>query len=1000
MNKDDKKKVTKGNIHDEYLFYHEKFQNKYGDKTIVLMQVGSFHEAYGTNERGPNLFKLSELLNIVCTRKDKSIDIINEKNPYMLGFPSVALSKFLKILIDHHFTVIVIDQTTPVPNPQRSVTGIYSPSTFIDGNTVDSKYLMVLYIEVNKSLNSSKNNISIGMCAIDSSTAAVSYYESHGSGLSDENEATEEAQRYYHYYRPAELLVYMIDNTKQENTNIINIDVDKPKKNKILDRIDILPNQIMFSFDKINPNFTKLSYQNTLLAKVYPSSNSLITPIEFFDLAKMPYSITALVTGFDYIHQHNENLIKELQVPTYFDEHKYMILGNNAQYQLNIVDYYNYDTINVKYQSLNDVINNCVTPMGKRNLKQRLCAPYTNATTINNLYELTDKLVKSDQTDTVRSYLKSIADLDKLFRKIAIKFIQPYELHNIYTSFESIVQIIQNLVKTNLKTDIIKMFDKKDIILFNQCIGWIEETFCVDKLKINNLIEVKESFYNENVHEHIDLVQKKILSGNNFLNKLVEVLQAYDPDITLHIKYNERDGYYIQTTKIRGNKLKKLIEKETEIKIDEHTTISATDLLFSELTGTMKITSGNLNTHSAQMDDLYTELNNLVKTQFYQDIQSWYNKYSIMFKKLINLIVQIDLVSNNSYTSKRYHYVKPRITNTNTNNQTNTNITESFINAKKLRHPIIERIIDYEYVPHDIMLNNETRGLMIYGPNSAGKSSIMKAIGICLIMAQCGLYVPCEDFEFNTFTALYTRISGGDNLFKGHSSFVVEMNELRTILKKSDHNTLVIGDEVAKGSDYVSATAIVSATVVKLSKMGVKYLFATHLHDLPNMKVIKELNNIRFVYLSVEQINGELIFSRKMLDGTGESVYGITIAKFILDDPEFINTAIDFKNELLEKQGINYKLVNDKKSLYNSNIYVDHCFICNSEEKLESHHINFQKDFKNSINGLINEKKQHLLKDDKANLIVLCGICHDKLHANEITIKSKVKTSNGIKIIE
>jgi DNA mismatch repair protein MutS len=200
-------------------------------------------------------------------------------------------------------------------------------------------------------------------------------------------------------------------------------------------------------------------------------------------------------------------------------------------------------------------------------------------------------------------------------------------------------------------------------------------------------------------------------------------------------------------------------------------------------------------------------------------------------------------------------------------------------------------------------------------------------------------------------------------------------------------------------TEAISGTAIIAATLLKLSKNNVKYLFATHLHDLPKLKVIQELNCIRFVYLSVEIKNNELIFNRKMMEGTGESVYGITIAKFILDDPEFINTSIEIKNEILEKQGIKYKLVNDKKSLYNNDIYMDHCNLCNSVEKLESHHINFQKDFKNSINGLINENKKHLLKDDKANLIVLCEGCHDKLHANEIKINGLIKTSKGVKAI-
>ena len=121
--------------------------------------------------------------------------------------------------------------------------------------------------------------------------------------------------------------------------------------------------------------------------------------------------------------------------------------------------------------------------------------------------------------------------------------------------------------------------------------------------------------------------------------------------------------------------------------------------------------------------------------------------------------------------------------------------------------------------------------------------------------------------------------------------------------------------------------------------------------------------------------------------------------KRVPEEPEFIESAIKFKNELLEQQGVNYKLVNDKKSLYNKDIYMDECYICGSGEKLEAHHINFQKDFKQTINGLINEKKKHLLKDDKANLVVLCGKCHDKLHNNEFEIKGLTKTSKGVKAI-
>jgi DNA mismatch repair protein MutS len=982
-NSNEKTKLVKGNIHDEYLGYHEKFKNKYGAKSLVLMQVGSFHEAYSTNVRGPDLFKLSELLNIVCTRKDKSVDIIDEKNPYMLGFPSVALSKFLKILVDNQYTVIVIDQTSPPPKPTRSITGIYSPSTFIDNISVDSKYLMIMYIEINQALNSTKNNISIGMCSIDSSTGEVSYYESHSSGLINSMEALEEAQRYYHFYRPAELIVYEINNTKQTG--------EQPSQHKkIINKIDILPNQVMFEYSAINPEYTKLNYQVKSLSKIYKSFVGLVNPVEYFDMEKMPNALVALVAGFDYIKSHNENLLNELQTPKYFNEHKYMILANNAQYQLNIVDYFNYDSLNVKFQSLNDVINNCATPMGKRYLKQRLCSPFTDPKIISNYYNLTEKMLKLNKVDESRDLLKSISDLDKLFRKISVKFIQPYELFTIYNSLYNVSQLVKLLLETNFKSDVYALLSKTDILKFNDCTSYLEETFDIEKLKMNNLIEIKTSFYKEQIHPQIDKLMESISDGNIFLEKLAKVLESYDSDLVLHIKHNDKGGYYLQTTLKRGKKLKSMIEKQKLIQIDKTKSLDVKNLVFTELTGTMKITYPELNTHSEQMDKLYEELNSLLKECFCSDVLNWFHTYSTVLNKVINFVTQIDLIANNAYTSKKYHYVKPTL---------NTEKTESFVNIKQMRHPIIERLIDYEYVPHDFNLNDKTRGIMIYGPNSAGKSALMKALGLCVIMAQCGMYVPASSFEYNIFTALYTRISGGDNLFKGQSSFIVELNELRTILKKANEKSLVLGDEICRGTEEHSGLAIVATTVIKLSTFGAKFMFTTHLHNLPKLKAIQELNSIKFVYLSVDQINGELVFSRKLLEGTGDNIYGITIAKYILDDPEFISSATKLKNEILEQQGINCKVINDKKSLYNKDIYMDNCYICESQEKLEAHHINFQKDFKQTINGLINEKKRHLLKDDKANLVVLCGVCHDKLHNNEFKIKGLTKTSSGVKAI-
>ena len=981
------------NIHEEYLQIHEKQIKKYGPKTIVLMQVGSFHECYSTETRGPDLFAISNILNIVCTRKDKSISKIDEKNPFLLGFTSVALHKYLKILIDNNFIVVVIDQVTPAPNPQRKITGIYSKSTFIDNISVENNYLMTLYFETNSSLNSTKSNISVGMGAVDISTGHVYWYEAHGTGILNENESWEEAQRFYHHFRPVELIIYQINNIQNiTTTNSIktnaNTNTNANAKINIAEKLNLIPNQIVVTYTKINPEFAKISYQTKLLRKIYPECG-MESPISYLNLEKYPCAIIALINSFEYIYQHNENLIKELKSPEYFNEHKYMLLGNNAQYQLNIVDYYNWEKIDTKIHSLNAVVNNCLTSMGKRMLKERLCAPYTDTKTIETYYELTELILKLQLWEETRSYLKEISDLDKLFRKLSIRFIQPYEMYQIYNSLVNVVKIIKLLSNSDFKKELYKMFSKTQIKHFIDSINQIETKFDIEILKVSNLVEIKNSFYLSGVYSDLDELSNDIENNIGMIEKLSKVLEEMCPDVTLTIKHNDRDGYYLNTTKIRGEKLEKeLLKQKKNFKLGNKD-IEYDELVFKYQTSTCKISYHGLSTHSDEIDELYSKLDEKIKQYFLQDTTKWYFDNHEILTKLIDMIVKLDLITNNAFTSVKYHYVKPILKTD----------TDSFVHATNLRHPIIERIIDYEYIPHDVQLDNSIRGNMIYGVNSCGKSSLMKAVGISLIMAQCGLFVPSDTFEYGIFDSIYTRISGGDNLFIGQSSFVIEMNELRTILKKSTPRSLIIGDEICKGTEYLSANAIVASSIIKLVDLEAKFLFATHLHELIQIDEIKELDTIKFFYLSVENNNDELIFNRKMVEGTGEQIYGIMVAQYILNDKNFINKAIEIKNKLLEKSGTNTKLLSDKKSVYNKEIYMDSCVICGSQNKLESHHINMQKDFISDVNGQINKNKKHIVKDSKANLIVLCSNCHDNLHSGNFTINGLVKSSKGVKAI-
>jgi DNA mismatch repair ATPase MutS len=210
------------NIHSIYLDMQEQYTNRYGEKTLVLMQIGGFHEAYGTKTRGHDLFKIGSMLNMICTKKNKEIDEISEECPYMLGFPSIAKHKYIKILVDNGFTVIIVDQTSPPPKPKREVTGIYSPGTYID-TTADTNYMISFFIEEEQS----KGQIMpcIGMTALDITTGDLCVNEAYASE-GDATYAFTEALRFIHIYNPKEIVIYQ--KTKlfiilNWNTNVINI---------------------------------------------------------------------------------------------------------------------------------------------------------------------------------------------------------------------------------------------------------------------------------------------------------------------------------------------------------------------------------------------------------------------------------------------------------------------------------------------------------------------------------------------------------------------------------------------------------------------------------------------------------------------------------------------------------------------------------------------------------------------------------------------------------
>jgi DNA mismatch repair protein MutS len=366
-----------------------------------------------------------------------------------------------------------------------------------------------------------------------------------------------------------------------------------------------------------------------------------------------------------------------------------------------------------------------------------------------------------------------------------------------------------------------------------------------------------------------------------------------------------------------------------------------------------------------------------LKEFFKKDMEQLLSKFGETLHYWSRKMAYIDFINSGAICAITNHYTKPTI-----------NVKKSsYFKAKELRHPIIEKIsTDTTYVPHNMELGYETEqnGILLYGINSSGKSTLMKSIGLNVVLAQIGYYVAASDFTYSPYHSLFTRICGNDNMFKGLSSFMVEMMELMAILKRNDSNTLVLGDELAKGTEFRSGIVIVSYMLEKLSESNSSFITATHLHDINKLASIQKLDNLKTKHLKItyDAVNDMLIYGRELLDGQGETFYGLQVAKFLMKDKHFNERTLELLNEY---DGVK-EVVTSK---YNKEVIVESCEVCKSTNKLETHHIVWQKDFEEKKASL------HLQKNDKSNLVVLCMECHDKVDRGEIEVEGWVETSKG-----
>jgi len=964
---------------DEYLELQQKYEQKYGEKTIVLMQVGGFFEIYGVVNSTENIGKIneiSEITGLTVSKKNDKFSDVSRKNPFMAGFPTFAFEKWREILIKHGWTIIRIDQEGTAKSAEitRNITEIISPGINLDADT-PTNFIMSCFLEQMKDFKTKLPILALGISLIDVSTGETLVYETN-SPPDDYRLVYDEVYRFLKSYRPMEIIVHTT-----------NISIDKEKFTQLMEYNGHGLQWNNFSDPKFDYLLTP-KYRNDIIKRIFPKTG-MLSPIEYIGMEKSHFALNSFIYLLEFIWEHNETVIQKLYLPKFLDCQQHLILSYDCVNGLNILPDKNHLTRN-RINSLFSIIDKTTSNLGRRFLLHNLLNPIINIDELNKRYDIIQKFIELNSTsnfiEELRNNLMIISDLERLHRRMAIKTMNPCSFLNLDISYKSIQKIISHLSSIPdfyILHDIIP--DPDTILSFNQFIDDYHSKIDMDKINGISIDNIKESIFKPGFNNDIDLLQYDLENSYLYLSLLSSELWTLsgskETENQIQIKENEKDGIYLSISPSKGKIIKENFNKKSDIKInigDAEYIIKPDELEWKTNTTNTKITSKAIDILSYRIMAKRDQLVKLSLDVLKNLLGDYYDTYHITFDKIINFISFIDFLQSGAKCALEYHYCRPII-------ELREN---SFLNVKELRHPIIERLsLKTEYIPNEAFFDETQRGMLLYGINSSGKSSTMKSVGLAIVMAQMGYFVPASEFIFNPYRKLFTRIGGYDNLFKGQSTFAMEMSELRSILLRADEFSLVLGDELCSGTETISGISIVSAGVMRLSSKNTSFLFATHLHQLVDLDEIKELPNVKAYHLETvyDEAKKILIYNRKLKPGSGSAIYGLEVAKAMELDKEFIETALKIRKKIMD---LDDRIINKKESIYNSEVIINKCDICGDITD-EIHHIKHQKDADKF--GYIG--KYH--KNSISNLSQLCHKCHMKVHHGDLVINGWKQTTDG-----
>lgn len=1033
-----------------YFELTQKYISEYGENTIFLIQVGAFFECYGLKDLetgavyGSNIMEFSRIcdLNIV----DKRVCVASGEHVVMGGFKEHLLDKYIKKLQDAGFTVAVYVQDEQCANTTRSLLGVFSPGTYFSTDTDETNITnntCCIWIEVRKKpMHQMKSNlvggsgsgllVYIGVSVIDIYTGKTSIME-YSTNYIKNPTTFDELEHFISIHNPSETIV--ISNLPMIDVNEINGYINI--KSKSVHLVNLLQDEVTSKNTLRALNCEKQTYQTQLLSRFYKFNDLTAFMQPFLDKVFATQSFCYLL---DFIYQHNPNLIYKIAEPTIESESGKLILANHSLKQLNIIDS---DQYKGKYSSVVRMLNECVTSMGKRKFNYDFLNPVTDVTYLETEYSVTDTLLqKMDQYKTVKMILSPIKDLEKIWRQIMLQKVSPKCIYQLYSGIESAKQLYLFFYKNSsfgsgsgslLKNYLIGRLSLPEndfsliLTFIDEILECLETMFVLEDCKdIDNIQKIEKSFIESGVDLDLDnkisilsesqdqleacrsyfnsIVANYETAGKKTKKKVISTEVEEEPDEKEYIKIHEteKNNFSLIATDRRCKILEELLKTDKTIVLKYKSTFYKNEMQFNLDVGKAVIefpkqSASSKSISSPQISKLCKNIGS-IKINIIDSVIKVYNKcikglevFQEKMQTISHFIMFTDVIYSKAFIAEKYDYCKPEI---------DTSANKAFVDATDLRHCLIEKLQQSElYVANDIHLGQgvdspttlRVDGILLYGTNAVGKTSFIRSLGISVIMAQAGLYVPASKYRFKPYTCIFTRILGNDNLFKGLSTFAVEMSELRSILRLADENSLVLGDELCSGTESISAASIFVAGIQTLGKKQCSFIFATHLHEIIGYDEITSLKTVVLKHMSViyDKETDALIYDRKLKDGPGNNMYGLEVCKSLSLPQDFLDAAHEIR---MKYHPVSGSILDAKASRYNAAKIKGLCENCKINAAQEVHHLQYQQDANDK--GIIKKGGQSFHKNNAANLLNLCEKCHDELHSLNKVCK-KVKTTKG-----